>query len=562
MHDLQPDSPTNQTQPEVDFRHLFESGPALYLVLDPDLRIVAVSDAYLKATMTTRAIIGRGVFEVFPDNPDDEGATGEHNLRASLTRVRDQRVADAMAVQKYDIRRLAEEGGAFEVRYWSPLNSPVLDERGQLMFILHSVEDVTEFVHLQEAGSELVASEAELRERTTRMESEILRRSADLQRANAELRAAGEAKNDFLSRMSHELRTPLNAILGFAQLLELEDLGAENESSVRDILRGGWHLLDLINEILDISRIEAGQLGISLEAVMISDAVGEALSLVRPLAESRSVALREEASNLGEHFVLADRQRLKQVLLNLLSNAIKYNDPGGEVVVEVGRAAHDRLTIAVSDDGRGIAPGMLERVFDPFDRIGAERSPIEGTGLGLALARGLAETMGGTLEVESVVGEGSVFTVELQGVVGPLAEFQGAEAAGGRTQMPAGKVLLIEDNVANVRLIERILRHEEQVELISAMQGTLGIELARQHVPDLVLLDLHLPDLSGRDVLRRLQDDPLTADLPIVVLSADATDGQVTRLLAAGARAYLTKPLNVEKFRAIVHETLSAKGAG
>ena len=394
----------------LDFRFLFESAPGLYLVLDPELVIVAVSDAYLRATMTRREdILGRGLFEVFPDNPDDPDATGVGNLRASLDRVRRDRVPDAMAVQKYDIRRPASEGGGFEVRYWSPLNTPVLAPDGDLVHIIHRVEDVTEFVRLEERGTEQ-------RRRNDRMEAEIVQRSQELQDANRQLRAANAAKSEFLSRMSHELRTPLNAVLGFGQLLEMDELTAEQRDGVVQILKAGKHLLELINEVLDLARIESGRLSLSPEPMAVRDLIDEAVGLIGPLADAAQIDLHLEVEDAT---VRADRQRLKQVLLNLLSNAVKYNRAGGAVWISGHPVAGERACITVADTGPGIAAARLERLFEPFERLGAEETTVEGSGLGLSLTKLLVEAMGGTIEVESEPDRGSTFRVEL-----PLAEGQ------------------------------------------------------------------------------------------------------------------------------------------
>src|SRR5690348_9744909 len=314
---------------EVDFRALFEGAPGLFLVLDPDLRIVAVSEAYLAATMIRRDdVLGRGIFDVFPDNPDDPAATGVGNLRASLDRVRKTARADTMAVQKYDIRRPESEGGGFEVRYWSPVNSPVMDDLRRVRYIIHRVEDVTEFVQLRERGEG--------------MEAEIVRRSRELQAANAELRNAGEAKNEFLSRMSHELRTPLAAILGFSELLGTRELGEKPDGWARMIHVAGEHLLTLVDEIMDLSRIEAGTVGISTEAVSLKPLVDEAFQLMRPVAAGHDITLFEPVftADTAAGYVLADRQRLTQVVINLISNAIKYNRHRGTVTVEI--EAEDR----------------------------------------------------------------------------------------------------------------------------------------------------------------------------------------------------------------------------
>jgi signal transduction histidine kinase/ActR/RegA family two-component response regulator len=544
----------------VDFSSLFEAAPGLYLVLDPDLVIVAVSDAYLRATMTDRErILGRGLFEVFPDNPDDPEATGEGNLRASLARVARDRVPDSMAVQQYDIRRPEADGGGFEVRYWSPYNSPVLGPDGDLAYIIHSVEDVTEFVRLKELGSEQQQRTTSLQRDNARMEAETLRRSKDLQEANRRLRAADEAKSEYLSRMSHELRTPLNAILGFAQLLEMDELRDEQRDSLGHILSASRHLLALINEVLDIAAIEAGRLPLSVEPVAVTDVVGEVLMLMRPLADQHRALLATNPSGACAEYVMGDRQRLKQILLNLVSNAVKYNREGGSVRVACEKLTGERLSIKVIDTGHGIDPEALERLFVPFERLGSEQRGIEGAGLGLPLSRRLAEAMGGGLEVATTTGQGSTFSVELPvaerpaGLEPPSPADAPARPERDERQGPPLRVLYIEDNPSNLELVERVVGRRGVV-LISAMRPTLGLDLAREHLPDLVLLDLHLPDLPGEEVLARLKADGRTAGIPVVILSADARPGLTTRLLEAGARAFLTKPLDVGELLRVLDE--------
>ena len=547
------------TPGEPDFRSLFESAPDSYLVLDPQLRILAATDEYLRVTMTRREeIVGRDLFEVFPDNPEDPDATGMGNLAASFDRVRRNLVPDTVAVQKYDIRRPEPEGGGFEVRYWSPRNSPVLRADGSLAYIVNRVEDVTEFVRLKEMDSERQELTAELQQRTAQMEGEIVQRSRELQDANRQLRAANQAKSEFLSRMSHELRTPLNAILGFGQVLERGPLDEDQAQSVQQVLKGGRHLLSLIDEVLDVARIDSGNLAISIEAVQVGDIVQETIDLIRPLAERRGITL-EDLVPAGGEYVRADRQRLKQVLLNLASNGVKYNRDGGSVTFSCAKVSERELEVSVADTGPGIAPQYLDRVFAPFDRLGVEASTVEGTGIGLALSKRLVELMGGTIHVETELGEGSVFSIVLSLGESPLAPLdRAAEAVPPPPARGPGRpatLLYIEDNLSNLKLVERVLV-DRPVKLLAAMQGRLGLDLAAEHRPDLILLDLHLPGMAGEDVLVRLREDHRTAAIPVVVLSADATPGRIERLLAAGAEAFLTKPLDVGTFLRLIDELL------
>jgi signal transduction histidine kinase/CheY-like chemotaxis protein len=546
---------------EPDFRALFEAVPGLYVVLDPAFRIVAVSDACLAATMTRRdEILGHGIFDVFPDNPDDPGASGTANLRASLERVRQSGLADSMAVQKYDIRRPAEEGGGFEVRYWSPVNTPLLDERNRLRYIVHQVEDVTEFVHLQELGAEQEAVTTELRVRTARMQREIVSRSRELHRTNEALRAANVAKNEFLSRMSHELRTPLAAISGFSELLTLSDVPEDKREWAATILGASRHLAALVDEVLDLSRIESGHLSISLEPVELEPLVHDALELMRPLATRHEVTVHGPVLDDDGGYVFADRQRLKQVLINLIANGIKYNRPGGEVEVGIGAEPDGRVRISVADTGHGLDEESIRKLFVPFERLAAAGSGIEGTGLGLALSRRLIEAMGGSIGVASTPGEGSTFWVDLcAGEAETVQRTVSDESALVATYDygVARRLLYVEDTIANVRLIEEILRRRPSIALIPAMQGRLGLELAKEHRPDLILLDLHLPDLSGEEVLAELRRDAVTRRIPVVVLSADAKRDRAP-LLAAGASAYLTKPIGVRRLLEVLDRFLAA----
>jgi signal transduction histidine kinase/CheY-like chemotaxis protein len=384
-----------------------------------------------------------------------------------------------------------------------------------------------------------------------------------LEAAEREARAiaedANQAKSEFLSRMSHELRTPLNAILGFGQLLELDGLSPDHQDSVDHILKGGRHLLGLVDEILDISRIEAGTMTISVEPVEVASAVGDVLRLVAPLAKESGIELESELPPADEAYVLADRLRLRQVLLNVLSNAVKYNRQGGWVRVSVQPRDGQRLEIRVADSGNGIPADKIDRLFTPFERLGAELGGTEGTGLGLALSKGLMERMGGSIRAESPAGSGAIFILELAQAGSPVTDgaLDAARAAGRKQpQLAASTLLYIEDNLSNFKLVERVLGSQPAIRLIPAMQGGLGIELAERHQPDLILLDLHLPDIPGPTVFERLRTNPRTRDLPVVVVSADATDRQVERLLEAGAADYLTKPLDLVRFLEVIRRHL------
>lgn len=387
----------------------------------------------------------------------------------------------------------------------------------------------------------------------------------ELRQAKEDADRANQAKSEFLSRMSHELRTPLNAILGFTQLLEMDSTTDDQRESVGHILRAGHHLLNLINEILDISRIEEGRLQMSIEPVLVEEVVQQVLDLVRRQAQQREIRIELPAPGIAGYYVLADRQRLMQVLLNLLSNAVKYNRDDGSVAISCELLADGKLRINVTDTGLGLNQGQVERLFTPFERLGAEQSAIEGTGLGLALSKRLVDAMQGSIEVTSSVGQGSTFSVVLLSAQGRAQRLErlGADLAavpGLRTE--DRQILYIEDNLSNLRLIERILERRTNIRLLSAMQGGLGLELAQEQQPDLIILDMHLPDMQGDEVLQRLQASPETARIPVVILSADATPGQIDRLLAAGATAYLTKPLDVKQFVQLLEEILNAeKGA-
>ncbi len=384
---------------------------------------------------------------------------------------------------------------------------------------------------------------------------------ADQRLAAAELeaRAANDAKNGFLSRVSHELRTPLNAVLGFAQLLEIDLSGTHQEESVGHVLRAGRHLLGLIDDVLDISRIEAGELAVSLEPISVPSMVGEACSVMAPIADAARVTLHLDGAT-GACWAQADSQRLRQILLNLITNAVKYNRPGGQVRLS-WQTRGEEVVVAVSDDGPGIPVELRGRLFTPFDRLGAEATTVQGSGVGLAVSRSLAELMHGTVRFAPRGGNGSVFTVTL-----PKAWTNALDTAAhatSATDLPSvvtgpeqgsRTVLYVEDNLVNAQLIESVLGLRPGWRLLHTTLGSHGIDLALTHQPDLILLDLQLPDLSGIEVLQALKATTATAQIPVAVLSADANPSSVLALTSAGAIRYLTKPLQLPAVLTLLDE--------
>ena len=435
--------------------------------------------------------------------------------------------------------------------------------------------DITEqaraTAELERAHAELAAAHrqlSDLYEHTRALHEQrdqiLLKANEELTAAGAAAQAASTAKSEFVSRMSHELRTPLNAVLGFAQLLEM-DLDGDQREKAGQIRRAGRHLLKLINEVLDISCIESGQLALSPEPVRVRDLVADVVELITPLANAHGVGIGIETSGADcACFVQADRRRAMQVLLNLLSNGVKYNNPGGVVRIRCSFPPDGAsVRIEVADTGIGIPAEHLHRLFVPFERLAAANSKIEGTGVGLALSQRLATAMGGAIEVRSEPGRGSSFTFVLPQVPDPC---EAADGGPGAVCAPPDetppeaqhRVLSVEDNVANSNLLEHIVGRRPAWTIVHAALGQLGLDLAMADPPDLILLDLHLPDMAGSEVLQRLKADPATRDVPVAILSADATAGQPERLGALGAAAYLTKPLDVAALLDLLDEIAAA----
>lgn len=375
-----------------------------------------------------------------------------------------------------------------------------------------------------------------------------------LNEAMAAAEKANRAKTDFLSAMSHELRTPLNAVLGFAQLI---DSGAPAPTATQkrnldQILKAGWYLLELINEILDLALIESGKLTLSQEPVSLAEVMLECQAMIEPQAQRRGIDMKFPQFE-APCFVKADRTRVKQVLINLLFNAVKYNKPGGTVSVEYTEQTKDCIRIGVRDTGVGLTPAQLEQLFQPFNRLGQESGAEEGTGIGLVVTKRLVELMGGTVGADSTAGVGSVFWIEMSMTAAPQIEAAEIEhEALARPQLPAGvplrTLLYVEDNPANLELVEQIIGRRPDLRLLSANDGDLGVEFARAYQPEVILMDINLPGISGIEAMKILRGDPLTAHIPIIALSANAVPSDIEKALAAGFFKYVTKPIVVNQF--------------
>lgn len=444
--------------------------------------------------------------------------------------------------------------------YWeSTTITPIINEAGI----------VTNFIAIKEDISERIKIEHEIKQLNASLEKKIVERTFELQNSNVALTkakieadAANQAKSVFLSRMSHELRTPMNAILGFAQLLELDELGIKHQKSVKHILSSGRHLLNLINEVLEISRIEAGKISISVESVRLNNVFKDIKETLTPTAETYGIALINELENQDDLYVSADKQRIKQVLLNLVNNAIKYNGKRGWVKLYSSEYIIDQkemIRICVSDNGPGIEADNIKKLFTPFERLGAENSAVEGTGLGLSVVQQYTSLMGGKCGVESKINEGSTFWVELPKTISIVKSPSIKEAL--ETELPKLKavedslVLYIEDNSSNIELVSQILLTKRpQVKLVTAVYGKQTLELAIEHQPDLILLDLNLPDIHGSEVFELLKQNDVVNKIPVIVVSADAMPSQVNALLEAGVKQYITKPFDVPNFLQVIDQ--------
>ena len=508
---------------EQRFRNIFNSVPMGVLYTDLQGGIKQTNKVFVAMSGYPEVDLLRSstASMMHPDDVEEDRRTRERLAQGEL------------AVARRRERLLTRDGRVL----WVDVTMTLLrDAAGAPFRLVALVEDMSEHLRLEEA-----------------------------ERARERAEASNRAKSDFLSRMSHELRTPLNAMLGFAQLLELDRaprLDARHGEWVGQIRSAGWHLLEMINDVLDLSRIESGTLKLQIEPLRLAPLLDESLALVEPQARARRVALERGADEGAALRVLGDATRIKQILTNLLSNAVKYNREDGRVLVTMRRtAAPDgtpRAEVDVADTGLGMNTEQLARLFEPFNRLGRERGGAEGTGIGLVIARLLAERLGGSLAVASREGEGSVFTLTLPPAPDDTAATKPAPLDDTSYGYHRRRVLYIEDNEINVEVMRGMLAQRPQVQLAVAMTGLEGLAAVRTEPPDLILLDMHLPDISGLELLHHLQADEAAAAIPVVVVSADALPAQIATALNAGATRYLTKPVAVDEMLGTIDELLTA----
>ena len=506
-------------------RSLFESNIDALMTTDPSGIITDVNKQMEVLTGCTRDELIGAPFKNYFTDPE----RAEASIKLVLS---DKKITN------YELTARARDGRETVVSYNA---TTFYDRDRKLQGVFAAARDVTE---------------------RKRLDQVLQEKNAELESAKSAAEKANLAKSDFLSSMSHEMRSPLNAILGFAQLMESDSPppARSQKESIAQILQAGWHLLKLINEILDLAKVESGQVPLSPEPVSLAEVLLECQGMIEPQAQQRGIQMTFPKSEIP-YFVHADRTRLKQVLLNLLSNAIKYNISRGTVEVTCTESAPGRLRVSIRDSGAGLYPEQLTKLFQPFNRLGQEAGGEEGTGIGLVVAKRLVELMGGVIGVESTLGTGSVFWFELSSVAAPTISPEGAgppELA--QTHIPRGArlrtLLYVEDNPANLKLVEQIIARHPGMCLVSAVNGNSGIQIARDNQPDVILMDINLPGISGFEALHILRDDALTAHIPVVAISANAMPGDIKRGLKAGFFRYITKPIKVGEFMAAVDAAL------
>ncbi len=533
---------------EQSLRRVIDTASEGLIIIDRERRVLDCNEALLRIWGTTRSAfthadtVQHGAQLYWPD--------GRRLAPEELPSTR------VLATGQPQREVFCEVRTAHGQRRWLRINAtPLVRDGADAPYaVLAAMTDITRHIEAENL----------LRDSNVLLEARVQERTVELQRAVEAAERASRAKSEFLSRMSHELRTPLNAILGFAQLLLLARarLGDNETQKVRQIESAGWHLLDLINDVLDLARIEAGTMSTSTEPVELGALLAETLPMLQPLAAQREVTLAAPAAGPGGAWVLADRRRLKQVLANLLSNAVKYNRRGGQVEILVAPAGDGRRAFAVRDTGRGFTESQLDQLYQPFTRFVRDGDAIEGTGIGLVITQRLVELMGGRITVESRAGAGSTFTVDLPAATAPPAAEPAAAPEPPATALQAARrVLYVEDNPSNVDLLRQVLMLRPGIALTVAEDGVAGLTLAQAEPWDLAIVDIDLPGIDGVELCRRLKADPATQALRLIALSANAMEADIRRARAAGFDLYLTKPIDVPRLLAEIDAALDTGSA-
>ena len=576
--------------PTIDFRRLFEAAPTPYLVLNPELTIVAVNDAYLEVTFTQREnIVGQALFDVFPDNPAEPNPTASANVRASLNSVLEFGRSDTLPVQKYDIPRPQEQGGGFAERYWSPINSPVFDEQGAIIYIIHRVEDVTDLIKLIKQRTAQFRTEKDLRARTTELETEMFLRAQELHRSNKQLLKANKSlaqldqtKTQFFNDVSHEFRTPLTLILGpIEELLQNPDgLSSDQREHLNLIQRNALRLLKLVNSLLDFSQIEAGRMRAQYQATDLAAMTAELASVFRSALENAGLRFIVDTPPLP-NVVYVDQEMWEKIVLNLLSNAFKFTLQG-EIEVRL-RSVDEQIRLIVRDTGSGIPEAEQATIFERFHRLTDNPGrTVGGSGIGLSLVSELVKLHGGEISVESTWGQGSTFTVTIpfgqehsstdhtdqlkrenqwQGLTENMANVYVQEAQGWLPEVFSNtaeiennnrptdairpRILLADDNTDMRGYITRLLSSRYDLEVVA--DGKAVLQSLRKRLPDLLITDLMMPIMGGLELLSAVRSDSRTAAIPVIILSGRADDEAKIASLEAGADDYLVKPFSARE---------------